>query len=301
MQSLKQKLGEKIEFDNENQQKNIQNINKVEESGTRGSNLIVLDRANQDAIVPEFAITVNEARQRVAALQQFVNEIMMPNEDYGIIPGCKKPSLFKAGAEKLCDVFGFSKHVEVINRVEDWDKKIFHYEIKVTLINKRTSLIEAEGVGSCNNRESKYVKQDAYSILNTLLKMAKKRAIVDAVLSATRSSGIFNQDLEDIKKEVNSETEKIFVSNNSQTERPNKGCYKDYKSKEQTESKVNKDINEKLATRSQLDLILKLVTEKSISLPEIKELIKVRYRVSESKQLSTKQASDLIKYISSMN
>ena len=33
---------------------------------------------------------------------------------------------------------------------------------------------------------------------NTVLKMAKKRALVDAVLTATAASDIFTQDLEDI-------------------------------------------------------------------------------------------------------
>ncbi len=36
---------------------------------------------------------------------------------------------------------------------------------------------------------------------NTVLKMAKKRALVDAVLTATAASDIFTQDLEDITRE----------------------------------------------------------------------------------------------------
>jgi hypothetical protein len=40
--------------------------------------------------------------------------------------------------------------------------------------------------------------EDVADLKNTILKMAKKRAKVDAVLSATRSSGIFTQDLEDM-------------------------------------------------------------------------------------------------------
>lgn len=195
MQQLKEKLSEKLDCDdksyNENSRKFTGNNENLPES-----NLIVLKKNHSDAIVPEFAITVSEAKQRIAVLQKFVSEMMIPEVDYGIIPGCKKPSLYKAGAEKLADIFGFSKHVQVVNRVEDWDKKIFHYEVKATLINKRTGCVEAEGVGSCNNREKKYSTQDAYNIVNTILKMAKKRAIIDAVLSATRASGIFSQDIE---------------------------------------------------------------------------------------------------------
>src|SRR5690606_2194252 len=40
---------------------------------------------------------------------------------------------------------------------------------------------------------------DMHSIWNTVLKMAKKRALVDAVLSATRSSGIFAQSEDELE------------------------------------------------------------------------------------------------------
>ena len=97
-------------------------------------------------LVPEFQITIPQAKERIEMLQKFVREMMKEGIDYGVIPGCPKPSLFKSGAEKLCDIFGFSKQVNVINHVEDWDKGLFHYQIKATLINKQTGLIEAEGI-----------------------------------------------------------------------------------------------------------------------------------------------------------
>lgn len=121
---------------------------------------------------------------------------MVPNIDYGFIPGCSKPMLFKSGAEKLCDIYGLTKQIEVVKHMEDWDKGIFHYEVKATLINKRSGCIESEGVGCCNNREKKFAGQDPFSVVNSILKMAKKRAVVDATLAATRTSGIFSQDLD---------------------------------------------------------------------------------------------------------
>ena len=39
--------------------------------------------------------------------------------------------------------------------------------------------------------------EDICTLVNTFLKMAKKRAVVDGVLSVTRSSGLFTQDVED--------------------------------------------------------------------------------------------------------
>jgi len=39
---------------------------------------------------------------------------------------------------------------------------------------------------------------DVYSVINTILKMAKKRAMIDAALSAGRLSNLFTQDIEDM-------------------------------------------------------------------------------------------------------
>lgn len=78
-----------------------------------------------------------------------------------------------------------------------WD---FSYEVRVTLSNKVTAAVEAEGIGSCNSKETAFRYQDPFTIVNTLLKMAKKRALIDAVLSATRASGLFTQDIEDFPK-----------------------------------------------------------------------------------------------------
>ncbi len=223
-------------------------------------------------VVPTFAISLAEARNRVKLMQEFIKDMMVPGVDYGQIPGCLKPSLFKSGAEKLCDIFGFSKQVEVINRTADWEKGIFSYEIKVILINKRTGFIEAEGLGFCNTMEKKYLGQDAYSISGTVLKMAKKRALVDAVLSATRSSDLFTQDVEDTI--VNNEPP-IPV----------------------TPIVHPRESSIKLASDKQLKMISSLVSE--IGLPEVTvhELLVDKYQVNTRPDLNTKQASDFIKYL----
>ncbi len=152
-------------------------------------------------VFPDFAASPDEVTRRTEMLRDYVKNHMTVGEDYGVIPGGNKPTLFKPGAEKLNAVFGLSPMVEVSNRVEDWDNGFVAYEMKVTLLNKRTGGVEAEGIGSCNSRERRYKNQDAAGIANTVLKMAKKRALVDATLSATRASGMFTQDLEDIEFE----------------------------------------------------------------------------------------------------
>ena len=148
---------------------------------------------------PHFVVIFAEAKHRLQQLQQFVSECMKSGVDYGIVPGMNKPTLLKPGAEKLCEIFGFAKGVEIIHQTEDFDRPLFAYTVKVRLVSKNAGFTEAEGVGAANSREKKFAKQDAFTIQNTLLKMAKKRALVDAVLSATRSSGLFGQDLEDLE------------------------------------------------------------------------------------------------------
>ncbi|RYG69477.1 hypothetical protein EON80_09735 [bacterium] len=157
-------------------------------------------------VFPDFAVDPAEMTRRTSMLKDYVREHMSEGEDYGIVPGGMKPTLFKPGAEKLVAVFGLSPFVEITNRVEDWDSGFLAYEVKVRLVNKRTQNVEAEGVGSCNSRERRYKNQDAANVANTILKMAKKRALIDATLSATRASGMFTQDLEDLDLGAQSET-----------------------------------------------------------------------------------------------
>ena len=151
-------------------------------------------------VVPSLEISIQEAKERMEHLEEYVRETMVKGVDYGVIEGYNKPSLFKPGAEKLCDAFGLSKRFDVIHRTEDWEKGIFYYEVKATLISKSSSMIEAEGIGSCNSKENQYAGNDPFASVNTIIKMAKKRALVDAVLSATRSSSIFTQDIEELGK-----------------------------------------------------------------------------------------------------
>lgn len=272
MSSLKNKLAQKIEDEDKIKEDSI--------ISEENNNVILLNsndnkKISSQEIIPQFVVSINEAKERISMLQSFVKEMMVSGIDYGVIPNSKKPSLFKAGAEKLCDIFGFSKQLDILNRVEDWDKGLFHYEVKAILINKRTGFIEAEGVGSCNSREKKFKNQDSYSITNTILKMAKKRALIDAVLSATRSSGIFTQDIEDYDS--------------------------------QNLSKINKNFNNKakeekiMITREQQTQIILTMSQNKISVEEAKQLMYKRYNVNESKMLTIEQANefiDLLKCIS---
>ena len=139
---------------------------------------------------------VARTMDKIHAFQQVIQQAVKPGHDIGIIPGTKKPTLLKPGAEKIVMMMGLSSRYEIMDKVEDYEKGFFSYNIRCTLSRQGYDI--CEGVGNCNSRESKYAKADPYSVANTILKMAKKRAYVDAALSVASLSDIFTQDLEDM-------------------------------------------------------------------------------------------------------
>ena len=126
---------------------------------------------------------------------------LKPGIDYNTIPGCgRKPALLKAGAEHLASIFKFRSTSSVTHRIEDISKGFLLYEVETSIIDQNGNVV-AVGLGSCNSRERRYQRDFAGS-LNTVLKMAKKRSFVDAVLTATVASGTFTQDIDEIGRDL---------------------------------------------------------------------------------------------------
>jgi hypothetical protein len=90
-----------------------------------------------------------------------------------VCPDCAKPTIIKGKEEYGGGYLCFAKKGGCGAKFSDND----------------TSITE-QPLGKVPN-------EDIASQKNTIMKMAKKRSLVDAVISATRSSGIFTQDLED--------------------------------------------------------------------------------------------------------
>lgn len=191
-------------------------------------------------------------------------------EDFGIIPGTKKPTLLKPGAEKICQVYGLvPTFEETVTRGDGATEP--HIRVLMRCFLHRGSKdgpIVGEGIGSANSFEKKhryraaqrscprcgvegsirrssfedrdtgdrgyYCNQkaggcnakfssddpaitdqqggqvdnpDPWDAENTLLKMAAKRAQVDAVLRTTATSALFTQDQEDNQPEDGSRRE----------------------------------------------------------------------------------------------
>lgn len=169
---------------------------------------------------------ISTTMNKIAQMQTVVQKTLKKGHDFGEVPGTSKPALLKPGGEKICMLFGLNPEYEFLKVTEDYDKEFFSYNIRCTLF--RNGQPVAQGVGSCNSKEKKYrfinvdIIPDNYagynesftdkygrtkykinnpdicSLVNTILKMAKKRAFIDAVLQVASLSEVFTQDLEDM-------------------------------------------------------------------------------------------------------
>jgi hypothetical protein len=105
------------------------------------------------------ALTVSDVRGQVTLIQGIMKDVMKPGEHYGVIPGTgTKPSLLKAGAEKLCLTFRLAPDYEVTERAEGQHLNIVS---KCTLTHIPSGQKFGAGMGSCSTREAKYAYRNA--------------------------------------------------------------------------------------------------------------------------------------------
>lgn len=90
---------------------------------------------------------------------------------------------------------------------------LYRYVVRAKVIRNITGEVVGTGVGACSTMEGKYIQSPRDSE-NTVLKMSKKRAIVDAVKSTFGLSARFSQDFgdPDAAGEKESETPKQQAS-----------------------------------------------------------------------------------------
>lgn len=176
---------------------------------------------------------VSETLSKVKSLQATLKNILVEGHDFGKIQGCgDKPTLLKAGAEKILMALGITSSYELIEHTENFEGKgFFAYTVKCTLLKNGQKI--TEGLGHANSKEKKWavesvyekdlpagtdtsllkkkefngkngtyykyeVDADANSKANTILKMAKKRSQIDAVLTVASLSEVFTQDFDDL-------------------------------------------------------------------------------------------------------
>lgn len=136
------------------------------------------------------------------SLVKFVKGKLKENVDYGIIPGTKKKSLFKPGAEKIAFLFGLSPTFELITSVEDFNGNFIYFKYKCKLIHNASGRCVGEAVRSCNSKEAKYRTKTTADVANTVDAMAQKRACVAAVVQATMATEIFDVNESELDNEA---------------------------------------------------------------------------------------------------
>ena len=180
------------------------------------------------------AMTAADMREQVNLVQQVMQAVMKKDTHYGVIPGTKKPSLYKPGAEVLAATF----RIAVSYRVEDLSSEgEIRYRVTAVGTHQTSGFVLGEGVGECSSGEEKYkwrasicdeefdetpenrkrvkfskyngrvekkkqVRTEPADQANTILKMAAKRAQVAMTLNVTAASDIFTQDIEDLPEEL---------------------------------------------------------------------------------------------------
>lgn len=156
--------------------------------------------------------SIQGTMSKIKSFQELIHKTLIAGTDYGTIPGCgDKPTLKKPGAEKVIMLSGVTSEYTVTKQIEDYDIGFFAYTVKSVL--SKNGIKITEGLGSCNTREKKYINHDPYTLANTCLKMAKKRAQVDATLTIASLSDRFTQDIEDFKNQDTKKTNGSFNGN----------------------------------------------------------------------------------------
>jgi len=182
--------------------------------------------------LPSPVVTLEVWAKRRSDFNRFVNEQLRRGVDYGEIPGVDKPTLLKPGAEKILQLYGCAVQLEVTRR--DLETATGHLSMEFTAkaVSLATGQLVGMGVGSCSTYESKYryrwetwkdkksappagegweqktgkwgaywgrrvENRDLADQWNTVLKMGKKRAMVDLALTISGASERFTQYIED--------------------------------------------------------------------------------------------------------
>ena len=179
-------------------------------------------------------LSTSQVRADVNLIQEVMKAVMIDKVHYGTVPGCgDKPTLLKPGAEKIASTFRLAID-PVVEDLSSADEIRYRVAAKVT--HQVSGQFLGSGIGEASTNEEKYkwrkvvspaewdatledrrrvkyardytvqqVRTNPSDVANTVLKMAKKRALIDAVLTITAASDCFTQDIEDLPEELAAE------------------------------------------------------------------------------------------------
>lgn len=156
-----------------------------------------------DEQIEAISLSISQAEKLVAT-------VLEPGIDFGIHPGTSSMALRESGGSKIANAFNcYPEHTILHIREDD---EVISYLIQVKLIHRGTGRVVAIGVGACSTMETKYAYRwvdnpgeygldksslkydnrkkkwripnpDTEDLGNTILKMASKRAEIDAAQS----------------------------------------------------------------------------------------------------------------------
>jgi len=178
------------------------------------SDLMGLSSNPLDCPVNDFESALDKRQSNRMALTYWVKNHLVEGADFGSIKtkrGLSKPSLWKAGAEKINTILSVSA---LFPSYQDYEQAALtkttleQIVIRCELINSQQMVVSC-GIGA------RSLKQD-YNDLNKALKMASKSAYIDATLKLAGLSDIFTLDLEDMTPEQISPANTV-QSNQSQS------------------------------------------------------------------------------------
>jgi len=231
---------------------------------------------------------IMELKSQYEMFRELQQKVLEKDVDYGYPAGRRsgKPTLYKSGAEKLTRLFNLIPVFEVTRQVETDDFICYVFRC---LLKTASGAVVGEGYGAANSREKPHWTQNPWAHQNSILKIAKKRAHVDAVLTGLGASNVFTQDLEDFEPE------------HPQAPASGSEAQPEPSSQPQQASQTKQT---RAATEKQLKLIAALLRDAAEAMQksadELKQELKTFFGVEHLNQLSTQQASEAIDMLKNM-
>lgn len=161
-----------------------------------------------------------------------ITGVLKEGRDYGKIPGTDRPTMYKAGAERLAIAFGLFPRFTILekeidhDRVTTWVKRrkefqgvqgsrtfkgwveehgesrgLYRYVQVCEIVDRASGSVIGSYPGAASTMESKYIDRPRDSE-NTVVKMSAKRAFVGAMLVVTGLSDQFSEVGRDEEDEV---------------------------------------------------------------------------------------------------
>lgn len=258
------------------------------------------------------ALTANEVISRVKKIQEIVKHVMKEGEHYGVIPGCKKPSLYKSGAELLLMTFQVASKVDRVEDLSTPDE--IRYRVTVAGIHQTTGAFLGDHVGECSSSEEKYkwrrpvcdqefndtpedrrrvkwaigknntpyqqkqIRTNPADVANTILSMGEKRGMVGMTRSVTGASSMFTDGVEDLPPEM------VDGAENQKPEiKPPQSKSASAKPTEQpppAQSHVEEFISDKQRSR-----LFAICSKQNVSQETLRDYLREKYRVEHSNEI----------------